>query len=558
MKMRVEIPTSKQEKRSLKDLVFSSTLYSSSLQIRTPKRLLFTPVDIIAGNGENADILFKGSYTLQGLSSSISQREPWLANNMPLYWHKELHKFEWLRDFSSNGSDAAKRHVRPLVTAWISAFEDYQPLVWDPEVLAHRVLNWMKQSPFLLTSNDGDFNHKFLRSLRKQLQHLQRYCRYFARETTQFDYYLALYLGAVCFADTQDQAPRLKKKLLEELDKTVLPDGSHVSRSPGKQLKLLSDAISLRETLRNMDKGIPDQLLNAIDRLTIATRFFQHGDGDLAMFNGGQTVGEGACDQLLAVSEVLGRAPHHLKTGGFERLKAGRALILFETGQAGRPIKEQIYKGPGSFEFSYGRERLIVNCGAHPDGKSPWFKALAATAAHSTLSIADTNAEFPTPSKSSNELVTVSVLEDGGNLWLDYENPGYEQSCKIFHTRRIFLASDGNSIRGEDIVRSDNLDSHTTNFTVRFHIHPDVSISKNLGGRSFLMLTKNGVGWQFITSLSEAGLEESVYCNSPGIKRGTKQIVLRGKVHGQEKLAIKWALHQKGDPSPEETKVANA
>jgi len=538
-------------KRSFKDMVFSSSLYTGSLNNRTPKRLLHTPIDILPGDGKKADVFFKGSFLLEGIHNKLSQKEPWLATNMPRYWHQELHRFEWLRDFSANNSDAARRHVRALLSNWILTFEDYEPLIWDPAILARRTLNWMKQTPFLLTSNDGDFNYKFLRSLRKQLQHLQRYCRYFAREKDQFELYLALYLGAACFADTQDQAPRLKQKLLDELDKVILADGCHISRNPAHQLSVLSDLISLRETLRNMDKGLPDQLIAAIDRLTTATRFFQHGDGDLALFNGGRIVGEGTCDQLLAVSEVLARAPHFLPEGGFERLKAGRSLILFETGKAGRPKSSQIYQGPGGFEFSHGRERIIVNCGAHPDAASPWQKALAATAAHSTVSINDTNAEYPAPVKAGEEPpVNISVVEEGGSLWLDYENPGFEKNLKIKHTRRIYLGSDGRSIRGEDTVQSLNPKDEQANFVIRFHIHPDVSISKSMGGRSFLILTKQGIGWQFMTSLSEAGLEESIYCSYPGEKRSTQQIVLKGRLYGQESLSIKWALHQKGDEAP--------
>ena len=39
--------------------------------------------------------------------------------------------------------------------------------------------------------------------------------------------------------------------------------------------------------------------------------------------------------------------------------------------------------------MSVGRERLIVNCGAFPAGPAEWRDATRATAAHSTLVIAD-------------------------------------------------------------------------------------------------------------------------------------------------------------------------
>ena len=41
--------------------------------------------------------------------------------------------------------------------------------------------------------------------------------------------------------------------------------------------------------------------------------------------------------------------------------------------------------------MSIGRDRLIVNCGAAPAAEADWRDALRATAAHSTLVLAETN-----------------------------------------------------------------------------------------------------------------------------------------------------------------------
>jgi len=535
-------------RHTLKDRVFSSALYTGSLKNRTPKRLLFTPADIIAGDSEGADTLFKGIFELEGLANKKPLSEPWMAKGMPLYWHNELHRFNWVRDFSANGSDAARRHVRALVAAWITSFEDYQPYIWDPAILARRLINWMQQSAFLLTSNDGDLNYKFLKSLRKQHQHLARYCRYLAKEPDQFELYLALYLGSACFSDTQEQTPRFEQKLLGEIGKNTLADGCHISRNPTRQLAFLTDLVSLRDSYGHQGRELPEALMLAIDQLTPTLRFFQHGDGSLALFNGGQAAEEGRPDHILLLSKAMGRPPYHLPHGGFERLKAGRSLVLIETGQKGRPRNQQIYAGLGSFEFSHGRDRLIVNCGAHPDEQSPWHKALAASAAHSTLSIGAKNMVFPaTVAPNDPDPVPVQTHEEGGNLWFEMDNPGYEPSLGITHTRRLFLTADGTSLKGEDRVQASMTGDTITDFILRFHIHPDVSISKSMGGRSFLMMTKSGSGWQFITSLSDAGLEESIYCSQPGETRTSRQITLKGRLHGAEPLTIKWALHKSGN-----------
>jgi len=533
-------------RKSAVDLFFSSSIYKGSLKGRIPKRLLFTPVDIISGDAERADRLFHGNFLLEGLDARLGSEEPWLAKKMPLYWHQELHKFGWLKDFAANGTDSAKRHARSLVSNWIERFDEYLPHIWDADILARRLLNWMQQSDFLLTSNDGDFNYKFIRSIRRQLQHLKRYCRFFVKGEDQFLLYLALYTGSACFKDTQGDARKFKIRLLEEMDKAILPDGCHISRAPDRHLIALTDLINLRESLRRQEKDIPENLVRAIDRLAPAVRFFQHGDGKLALFDGGLIGEDGLADQILALSEAMGRPPLHLPQGGFERIRIGRALVILETGQGGRP-KDLLYHGAGSFEFSHGRDRIVVNCGAHPDKNSPWAKALAATAAHSTLSYQEINANFkPLEKQAGTEDPDIGVLEDGGNIWIDFINRGYEKPAGLAHTRRLFMDQSGASLRGEDTVKVLTQSDQSHEFIVRFHLHPDLSLSRALNGRQLLLMTPEGVGWQFISSLSELKLEESIYCSQPGEVRKSQQIILRGQIHGSDELSIKWAFHQMG------------
>jgi uncharacterized heparinase superfamily protein len=539
-------------RKSAADLFFSSALYKGSLKNRTPKRLLFTPTDIVPGQSERADNLFHGNFHLEGLDTQLAGKQPWQAKRMPLYWHTELHKFNWIRDFSANGSDSAKRHVRALITSWIQEFEDYEPYIWDASILARRLLNWMQQSSFLLTSNDGDFNYKFLKSLRQQHQHLKRYCRYLGKEPDQFMNHMALYLGAACFKDSQGDAAKFKEKLLADISKIILSDGIHISRNPSVHLQLLTDLINLRESFRKQDHDIPQEIISGIDRLAPVIRFFQHGDGKLALFNGGYSCEDGECDQILAVSDAMGRAPLRCPQGGFERLKAGRALVILETGEGGRSKDLSPYNGIGSFEFSHGRDRIVVNCGAHPDRDGPWGKALGATAAHSTLSISDKNAEFlPLTKEGRPASEPVITHEEGGNLWLEFENNGYLQNQNVTHTRRLYMVNDGTSLRGEDTIGVQHENADGVQFDLRFHLHPGLSVSKSMGGRNLMMITPDGVGWQFLSSLSAITLEESIYCSQPGESRKTAQIKLSGRIHGTDSLTVKWAFHLMGEqPDP--------
>ena len=535
-------------RRSVYDVIFASSAYQASLKTRVPKRLSLIPVDVFPGDADRADIIFQGSYEFAGHELQLSDQAPWLATDMPIAWHKELHEFGWIRHFTANGSQAAARYVRTLILSWIEHFDIYRPYVWDEDVLSRRLINWLCQSGFLLEDGESDFNYIFLKSLRRQYTHLARIAKRTSKEPDRDALWQALLYGNLCFSDMQKSMGKSIAGLEAEINRTVMADGCHISRNPERHLTLLGDLVSVRNTLMTANQVIPIAVNNAIDRLAPAVRFFQHGDGRLSLFNGGGQMKEGYCDSLLSLSDATGRAPHRFPKGGFERIKAGRALLILDSGEGGRNKSEVRHSGLMGFEFSYGRERLIVNCGGVTDTKSSWGKALAATAAHSTLCFDNINAVYPEKNATdSPENIAVRSEEDG-NIWLDLESHGYLKSVGVVHRRRLYLDATGRALRGEDqIIPMRPLVADKSVFTLRFHLHPDLSISQSAGGKNILIRTPGGVGWKFLTGAARLGLEESVYCSYPGERRHNQQIVITGHVPDQNPVLIKWALTRLSD-----------
>src|SRR4029450_1013680 len=76
------------------------------------------------------------------------------------------------------------------------------------------------------------------------------------------------------------------KRLAEELERQILPDGGHISRNPGALIELLVDLLPLRTAFTARNIPPPAALLNAVDRMMPMLRFFRHGDGNFAPFNG--------------------------------------------------------------------------------------------------------------------------------------------------------------------------------------------------------------------------------------------------------------------------------
>ena len=62
-------------------------------------------------------------------------------------------------------------------------------------------------------------------------------------------------------------------------------------------------------------------------------RFFRHGDRRLALFNDSLEEDGVLIDLVLTRSEAKGAAPSHAIHTGFDRLQAGRSLVIVDTGR---------------------------------------------------------------------------------------------------------------------------------------------------------------------------------------------------------------------------------
>ena len=108
-------------------------------------------------------------------------------------------------------------------------------------------------------------------------------------------------LIALCYASlclpNQARNPHGTRWLSEELQRQILPDGGHITPQSRRVIELLLDLLPLRQTFAARNIAPPSALLNAIDRMMPMLRFFRHGDGSFALFNGmGSTPARSAGD----------------------------------------------------------------------------------------------------------------------------------------------------------------------------------------------------------------------------------------------------------------------
>ena len=130
---------------------------------------------------------------------------------------------------------------------------------------------------------------------------------------------IALTYAALSMAGQIRHLRTVTKKLGDELESQILPDGGHVSRNPGALIELLIDLLPLKQAFSSRNVPPPEPLLNAIDRMMPMLRFFRHGDGNFALFNGMGPTAADLMATILAYDDARGEPVTNAPHSGYQR-----------------------------------------------------------------------------------------------------------------------------------------------------------------------------------------------------------------------------------------------
>jgi uncharacterized heparinase superfamily protein len=481
-----------------------------------------------------------------GGATITSDDPPWSVDTAPLSWRRAAHGFDWLRDLAAAGGEEGAACARRLVASWLSAQLGGKPgadrLIWSAGVTGRRVRAWLTHWSFLC-GDGGPLAGDLLDSLGRQIRHLSWIAGSEDEGAERLLGVLGLVHGCLLLPAFEKGLPKAIGLLERELSYSILPDGCHATRSPRLQFEVLRDLVALKEVFAELQREPPIGLITAIDRLAPIVRFFRHGDGRLALFNDTWEGDAEMIDAVLGRADARGRPPARSPHGGFERLVAGKLLALVDAGAApGVPHDGHVHAAPLAMEVSYGTERLIVNCGATRTAEGDWAVAQRSTAAHSTLGVADTNAnEIGADGRVGRRRANTVVErnEADGAVWVEMSHDGYAKPFGLIHHRRLYMSEEGADLRGED--RLEGPEGHT--FTLRFHLHPKVQVSLLANHAAALLRTPSGVGWRLRAQGADMSLTDSIYLGSGRETKRTQQLLLTG-VTGPDGATVKWAMQR--------------
>ena len=530
-------------------------LYRRLLTGPLSDRILFHPYDALPRRLEDADALLRGRFKFGGEVQEAKVGSIFDAVPPSRAWADALHGFAWLPPLALAGGEPARNLATGLITQWQERNARYSEPAWSPEVMARRLVNLFAHGRLVIANSDLLWRSKVFVSLREQSRMLARIAHEAPDGMPRFESAAAYALSGACLGDSQRRLYEGLKCLEGEIGRQILPDGGHVSRSPEALVHCYRLIVMVMDALAAGSLEVPQPIRSAYDRIAPMIRFFRHGDGALALFNGGTECDPKMIAGLLARDEVRGQPFAYAPHSGYHRMTAGKTLALLDCGKVPPPpFSKSAHAACLALELSSGHHRIVVNCGAAGSTHPRWESALRATAAHSTVSLSDVSMAAILSPGIGRDLLGPVLLGGPADIethrvetpqgWsVEASHDGYLNQFGLRHERQVTVSQQGLAVTGSDrLLPKSSRARPPIPFAIRFHIHPDVRVSPSQGGGILLKLP-NGEGWRFRTG-AQLAVEESVYLGGDAVRR-TEQLVISGEVRDQPVEAA-WIFEQIG------------
>ena len=432
------------------------------------RNLVVTPRDLWPGVSRRGETLLNDG----GELAATLRAEP--DSPAALAWHR----FAWLRHMRAIGGDQGRREARRLVMLWLEAHGAGRGAAWGADIAGARLFSWLGSFEFFAGSADDRFRNRVAASLEMHARLLTRKADSAPQGAPRLAALTGALAAAVAFGKPTAAVLRRIDRALEE---QFFTDGFHRSRNPAAHLSALRRTIEMRGLLRAARIDPPEHLARVIRDAGSPLAFFRHGDKRLACFHGGHESEGVLVDLALARADQHARPPTRSVEAGFDRLQAGRTLVIVDTGlPVANGFDRGAHSSPLAMEFSDGARRIVVNCGAPADGAAPWNELARATAAHSVLTVNDVHAvEIDSGGgvRAGGLEVQARRAESDAGIWLDLTHDGYAAPFGLIHRRRLYLTRQGGDLRGEDLLEG----GAGWPFCLRFHLHPDVKVRLDAG-----------------------------------------------------------------------------
>jgi len=527
----------------LREKKFKSSNYNVSLGGIQPHRIYESSNIFLIQDLINHDPIILNS--VRKFTTNI-----WKITNLEKDKTKKLHNFCWLPALNIK---TEKELGCLIIDQWINNFSNYNEKCWTLDIVTMRLIYWISSYEIIFKNSDLIFRSKVINNIVKQTKHLFKNISLVSSGVNKIKSLAAIILVGNSFEQYEEYTQFGLKNLEDELGNFVNKDGFVKSKNPEDLFWTLYFLVLIKEWLILSRKQTPAFINIYINSLGICFKFLRFSNGDLPLFNGANHINT---EKFYEFLESRGYEFENMENifCGYAKIKSKKIELFIDANNPSSMLHSRNYQaGPLSFELTSGGIKFICNSGSGKNLGDELSYLSSSTAAHSTVTINDTSSCIFQKNALIRKYFGNSLIEKHNIFKQEFKNDkefiqcvvghdGYEKRFKILHERQITLFKLKNHIEGIDSLKCKNLENKNLTFSVRFHIHPDIRITKTMGN-DILLSSSGGEGWIFRSPQIPTKIEKNLYLgNSDNIKESSF-ILLEGNIEN-ENTNIIWHLEK--------------
>lgn len=541
------------------------SILSAPLRKTAQTRFVGTVESRLTGDRMAGMALRAGHFLVAGAKIPVAKADFSSPSKLTQPVARALHGFTWMRDLAAC---APRTQCAATAGAIFSHWSDANPEpgrgpAWTVENAGLRLLNWIVHAPLVLSGEGAALSQSMLDAIETTARWLDRHVGEADDRLAQSIGWGALVAAGLLLRNGRPRRLFAEAGLLRSLGEAVGDDGGVLARSPAAQMEAIALMVELRACYEAVGQEPPAAIDAMPDMLVPALLSLRMGDRGLGSWQGGMAFAENAVDELIMASRVRARPMIESGQWGYQRARSRDAVLVMD---AAPPPKRRHARAACAstlaFEFSHGRQRIIVNCGgAEAAGTlvpARIEQGLRGTAAHSTLSLDDANSTaihlHGQIGKGVEEVeFSREILEGKGRKATRFEasHDGYGSRYGLLHRRILVLSDDGEELHGEDAIEPSGRRGNRGKiaFALRFHLGLGIDASLTEDSRGVHLALPDASYWQFRlggdNAETQCAVEDSLWVDGQGRPHGVQQIVVEG-LTDRRGARFPWLLKRMG------------
>ena len=457
---------------------------------------------------------------------------------------KKLHSFYWLFSIDLKSSNKV---TQTIIENWIKKNQNYESKSWEIDILSKRIIAWISNSKITYDESDNEYKNNFNEIISKQVNHLINEIDRSSDLNNKMIGCTAVTLSGIAYKNNRylDYGLDLLKKIINtSFDNNYFPK----SRNIRQIVFYLKYFILVRELLKDSFNDIPEYLNEIIHYLGKSYDFMWGSLKQSLLFNGNNNFNNKDFDKYLSLFRYKFKN-EKFNISGYTILKNKNVVLAMDTGSnPAKDYSENYQSGPLSFEFFFKDKKLITNSGYFQDHNHQLNSISKSTATHSTLildnsSPCDFKKKRKGPSVVSKGFKTFdNIVSYEKNYWsIKCSHDGYLSKYGVIHQRNLEFDCNKNILHGkEKLIKKKNF--KVTNFEIRFHLLPNIKVTKLQDNKSVLIELENS-GWRFFSNDGLVGVETGLYFGNKNKYMENQNIFISGVTQNNDQL-IEWQINK--------------